>query len=308
MTEPAAATQRPPDARSGAGAMLRAARQAQGLHIAALAASIKVPQAKLEALEAERYQDLPDATFARALAQTVCRALKIDPVPVLAGLPASHTDRLERVDGGLNAPFRERPGHSDPMDWRWLRRPSVWVVALLLGGAAAVAFLPMTWFQSMAKVVATIGVRPESADPARGNAMPAELPASALAGAIVEHADMRTATVTSPAGDAASAPLAEPAPPAPAGAAASVPDAAPAALSSATRIRAVQASWVQVTDSRGQVLLARLLAAGEEIGFDNQPPLKLRIGNASGTEVLRNGQPVDLAPSTRDNIANLEIR
>ncbi|WP_234413770.1 RodZ domain-containing protein [Ideonella sp. A 288] len=288
--------------------MLRSARQAQGLHIAALAASIKVPQAKLEALEAERYQDLPDATFARALAQTVCRALKIDPGPVLAGLPAGHTDRLERVDGGLNAPFRERPGHADPMDWRWIKRPSFWVVALLLGAAAAVSFLPMTWFQSMTKVVAAIGGRSESADPARGNAMPAELPASALAGAIVEHADMRTATVTTAAGDAASASVTGHAPPAAVVVAASVPTVAPAALASATRIRAVQASWVQVTDSRGQVLLSRVLAAGEEIGFDNEPPLKLRIGNASGTEVLRNGQPVDLAPSTRDNIANLEIR
>ena len=46
-----------------AGALLRAARQQQGLHIAALAASIKVAPAKLEALEAGRVHALPDATF-----------------------------------------------------------------------------------------------------------------------------------------------------------------------------------------------------------------------------------------------------
>ena len=46
--------------------MLRAARQQQGLHIAALAAAIKVTPAKLEALEAGRIEALPDATFARA--------------------------------------------------------------------------------------------------------------------------------------------------------------------------------------------------------------------------------------------------
>ena len=55
-----------------AGALLRAARQQQGLHIAALAASIKVTPAKLEALESGRIQELPDATFTRALALTVC--------------------------------------------------------------------------------------------------------------------------------------------------------------------------------------------------------------------------------------------
>ncbi|HSB99271.1 MAG TPA: helix-turn-helix transcriptional regulator, partial [Burkholderiaceae bacterium] len=79
MTDEAA----PPaaDARS-AGAMLRAAREKQGLHIAALSASIKVPQAKLEALEAGRYHELTDATFVRALAHSVCRVLKIDAKPV----------------------------------------------------------------------------------------------------------------------------------------------------------------------------------------------------------------------------------
>ena len=70
-----------------AGGLLRAARQAQGLHIAALAASIKVPQRKLESLEADRYGELPDMTFTRALAKTVCRSLKIDATPVLALLP-----------------------------------------------------------------------------------------------------------------------------------------------------------------------------------------------------------------------------
>ena len=46
-----------------AGAMLRAAREKRGLHIAALAASIKVSPRKLEALEADRYAELPDLTF-----------------------------------------------------------------------------------------------------------------------------------------------------------------------------------------------------------------------------------------------------
>ena len=59
--------------RRAPGALLREAREAQGLHIAALAAAIKVTQKKLELLEADRFDALPDATFARALAQTVCR-------------------------------------------------------------------------------------------------------------------------------------------------------------------------------------------------------------------------------------------
>ena len=69
--------------------MLRAAREKQGLHIAALAAAIKVSPRKLDALENDRWHELPDATFTRALAQTVCRTLKVDARPVLDKLPPS---------------------------------------------------------------------------------------------------------------------------------------------------------------------------------------------------------------------------
>ena len=43
-----------------AGSLLREARAAAGLHIAALAVSLKVPVRKLEALEADRLYLLPD--------------------------------------------------------------------------------------------------------------------------------------------------------------------------------------------------------------------------------------------------------
>ena len=56
---------------TSAGAMLREARELEGLDIAALAVSLKVPVKKLEALEADRFDLLPDTVFARALAASV---------------------------------------------------------------------------------------------------------------------------------------------------------------------------------------------------------------------------------------------
>jgi len=87
---------------------LRAAREAAGMHVAALAAVLKVPVDKLQALEAGRYEDLPNLTFARALAQSVCRVLKIDPKPILQGLPQVAGTRLEPKEGALNAPMPDR--------------------------------------------------------------------------------------------------------------------------------------------------------------------------------------------------------
>jgi hypothetical protein len=78
MNDAAGAAAGPLAATSAGPAPARGAR-AQGLHIARSPPSIKVTQKKLELLEADRFDALPDATFTRALAQTVCRALKIDP-------------------------------------------------------------------------------------------------------------------------------------------------------------------------------------------------------------------------------------
>ena len=125
-----------------AGTLLRQAREAAGLHVAALAVSLKVPVRKLEALEADRYDDLPDAVFARALASSICRNLKIDPQPVLARLPQTASPRLVQDHEGINAPFRA-PGDVAAGGWQQqLMRPVPLAVGALLLGAVAILLLP----------------------------------------------------------------------------------------------------------------------------------------------------------------------
>src|SRR6185312_1196565 len=124
-----------------AGAILRQAREAAGLHIAVLAVSLKVPVGKLEALEADRLDQLPDAMFARALAATVCRQLKIDPAPVLQQLPQM-TPRLTPDHGGINAPFRTLDEKSRTGMSTELSRPAVLAVLAILLGALVLILLP----------------------------------------------------------------------------------------------------------------------------------------------------------------------
>ena len=54
-----------------AGALLRQYREAHGFQVDTLAQALRVSPAKLEALEADRLGDLPDAMFARALTLAV---------------------------------------------------------------------------------------------------------------------------------------------------------------------------------------------------------------------------------------------
>ena len=95
-----------------AGGLLKEARQAAGMHIAALAVALKVPVSKLEALEADNYAVLPDTVFVRALASSVCRTLKIDAAPILLLLPQSQSPRLSVDSAGINAPVKGSAGKS----------------------------------------------------------------------------------------------------------------------------------------------------------------------------------------------------
>mgnify|MGYP003612368917 CR=1 FL=1 len=60
--------------RASAGTLLREMREAAGVDVGLLASALKVSVQKVEALEADRLDLLPDVTFARGLASTVCRA------------------------------------------------------------------------------------------------------------------------------------------------------------------------------------------------------------------------------------------
>lgn len=265
------------------GALLRAARVRQGMHIAMLAASLKVPPAKLEALEAGRFDELPDATFTRALALSVCRALKIDPAPVLALLPHPPAIGLEKVAVGLNTPFRDRPGSVIPADWVPWRKPALWAAGALVAGAAAFVLLP-----------------PRGVTPLPAASMPPAVSASEAA------IDAPASTLAAVAADAA-LPAASPAAEAPASVPAAVVDPALAAAQGAVLV-AVQPTWIQAVDGGGQVLMSRLMPAGETLELVGTPPIRIKIGNAAGTRLHFRGQPVDLAAATRDNVASVELR
>lgn len=74
------------------------------------------------------------------------------------------------------------------------------------------------------------------------------------------------------------------------------------------QLRTSEASWVEVRDARGQLLLSRTVQPGESVGLDGSLPMRLVIGNAAVTQLGFRGKTVDLAPSTRDNVARVELR
>ena len=320
---------------SGAGALIRQVREAQSVSIDALASIIKVPVAKLEALEAEDWSFLPDANLNRALAMTVCRALKVEAAPIMALMPAAVVKSLAAAKAPLNQPFRDfsHTGltfeSSSPLGIRVPKMSSAVVgpvVLLLL--AAGVYFAPdqldvEAWFPAL-----SVSDAPQPAVPASGVALglPVPMPVLEVASAVSPAAVSVVPAVASAA--AASSAPASPAPvasvaqsvrTAPVAASAVVAQPSPASVvpSSASApsgplakmtLSAKESAWIEVRDASGQKLFSRLLAGGERVELQGRPPLNVHAGNAPTVSIQFNGRPVDLVAVTRQNVARIELK
>jgi cytoskeleton protein RodZ len=67
-------------------------------------------------------------------------------------------------------------------------------------------------------------------------------------------------------------------------------------------------SWIEVTDSKGQVVLRRTLNAGETAAASGALPLAAVVGRADATQVQVRGKAFDLSGFAKDNVARFEVR
>ena len=128
-----------------AGALLRQLREDAGFKLDVLAQALRVSPAKLEALEADRLDELPDAMFARALTLAICRQLKTDAAPVLALLPGQDVSRLAaKNERGLDFPL-DRPSLLPQSSFVVVARlftPLRWAAVLILALALVIGYWP----------------------------------------------------------------------------------------------------------------------------------------------------------------------
>ncbi len=302
-----------PAAEVSAGALLRRAREASGLHVAALAVAMKVPVKKLEALESDRWDLLTDAVFVRALAASVCRALKLDPAEVLAKLPQSAVPRLDSDVRGINTPFQS--GRENPLTSvsAYFSKPTVLLVFGLLLAAVLILLFPTTHSSTTVASVPVEAVPPQ----AQGSAVFAseplnvpQTPASAVAAMVASAPAAILAKAASMPAVAALARLAS-APLAPASSATAAPSTALASapLGNASVVfRAHATSWVEVTDAYKAVLIRRSLNAGEKAEVNGAMPLAVVVGAVDAVAVEVQGKPFALDPIGATNVARFEVK
>ncbi|GAB3363209.1 MULTISPECIES: helix-turn-helix domain-containing protein [Giesbergeria] len=293
------------------GSLLRQARQAQGLHVETLAASLKVPVAKLEALEADNFAVFPDANFVRAFAASVCRTLKIDAAEVLAAMPPGALPRLAHNSEGINTRLRDERSRSL---FTVLGGKSITlaIFALLLG-ALLVFFLPQR-------------SETEPEIPEEELSAPAPAPAARLDAEKTDHIPTPPPTVPTTPSVVVAPPtttptlaLSQPQPatpqqlplsPSPATvAASSSPQTAPAVSAEGVLVLSARASsWIHVRDAKGATVLQRTLASGESVTVTHSPPLWVTVGRADMTDVYVRGARFEIAALSRENVAKFEVK
>jgi cytoskeleton protein RodZ len=278
--------------------LLRLAREAQGLHMGALAVALKVPVKKLEALEAGRFDELPDMMFARALALSICRVLKIDSAPIMASLPEQQVNPFKSTETGLNTTFKESTGGANRAMWSHVTRPMGLGVVLLLLVILAVVLWPTVPAIESASVNSS--GRLTGADQnvpvsiaSMGSSLPepsaAQVAASAAEGSVTENATPGT-VVQAVANEGAI----------------SLPETA--AQTALLEFAAHGVSWVEVFDAAGKPKLRKLTADGDVLRVTGQLPLSVVVGRADQISVMVRGKPLDIAPMAKENVARFEVK
>lgn len=275
-----------------AGALLRGAREAQGLHIAALAVALKVSVKKLEALEAGRLEELPDMVFVRSLALSVCRALRIDPASVMASLPEAHVNQFKISEAGLNATFKDGAGASHRGLRAQISSPIGLAVLLLVIAIAVI----LAWPKKPLSESASVATR-DAASPVVATEENNVQPPLDLAGASDDASSVAvpTAILQPSKQEVGDGPVL-----------AATPDAGDG--SSILELSGRGDSWVDVTDGAGQSRLRKLMRDGEIIRVTGQLPLSVTIGRADMVAVSIRGKPMDLTPLARNNVARFEVK
>ena len=308
-----------------AGQLLQQARESAGVHVAALAVLLKVPVKKLEALEADQFELLPDAVFVRALASSVCRTLKIDAIPVLQRLPKNISPKPTYPGMSINTPFRAPSDGPGPSIWIHLSRPAVLAGLILLLAALTLIVWPsikarMPGVQTVlgsgsstnesATLAASVASGEANADLVKPEQVrDMKIPVTTTSSAVLPEIESKSLL---PSIIAVSEPLIPPV----TGSNVSINISATGSTSAALLLptnpivvfSATRSSWVEVTDSKGQVILRRTLNAGETVNASGVLPLAAVIGRADAIEVKIRGKAFDLSAFAKDNVARFEVK
>jgi cytoskeleton protein RodZ len=267
------------------GQVLLEARKAQGFTLEDVAMRLRLMQRQVEAMEADDFESLGQAVFARGFVSNYARLLGLAPEALLSrmqGAPAAPAAVSNAV-----AP----PPHS------WLTSP--WLILLLLGLLVVVAAPVMLYLWLNSEGDDELAARVPAAASSRSVAVPDAVPAPGAA--LPETAPDSAAGAT----DSAEPASAEPASAEPSSAEGATPKTE--AGKSVLHLEFGDESWVEIKDASGRMLHRQLNPPASSADVRGQPPFDVVIGNAAQARITYNGRPIDLKPFTDGTVARFTL-
>lgn len=269
----------------GVGDRLRAAREAAGMTCADIAQALKFSPRQIEMVEANAWSLLPGQTFVRGFVRNYARLLKLDPEPLLKDLETAAMPKASVLDlpRSTEATLPQQGGVQS--------KDYVAVVgSLVLVALAVVAyfFVPDDlWSDELAKLKAVL------APPAESRSLEAATPAVK---------DLMPPLANPTGADSATTPLLTEATAATTAAAAPAPG-------GPLRFEFDKASWIEVRDSKGAIVLSLQGTAGSAHDVEGDPPFAVIIGDGRNVRLTYRDHPIDLGPfiNVQSNVARLTI-
>lgn len=284
------------------GEQLRQAREARGLQIADISQTLKLGPRQVEALESGDWNGLPGHTFIRGFVRNYARLVQLDPAPMMAQLDSvleKPVDNLGKRDTGpASMPSSGSAGAS-----RRDRQVMSIGVGLVVVAALAYFLIPsdLSALRHSVQSLLDSVARKEVQEPAAAT----DTPPTAGQAAGSEPVFPPGSTQQQVMYPQVLAPAETPAAAAPA--AQGAENAAPAVAQPQLRFVVDKESWIEVRDRDNKVAFSQRLAGGAEQVVSGQGPLSLTIGYAPGVRLFWRGQPVDLAPHSKGDVARLVL-
>jgi cytoskeleton protein RodZ len=287
------------------GEQLSAARKARRLEVVDVAQALKLGARQVEALENGDWQGLPGHTFIRGFVRNYARLVEIDSAPLMTQLDGI----LQKPVDTLNMSAPKPASMSAGTAFGAPRRDRMVVVfgLLLVGAAALVYFL-------LDKDLSSLRDTAQSTIDSLARKNESEAPVAAKS-----PVDQSAATTPAVPAEPVFPPGATPqqvmnpqalTPPEqllPATNTAATESEKPGATNAQLRFVVDKESWVEVRDRDSKVVLSERITPGGERTVAGQGPLSLVIGYAPGVKLYWRGEPIDLIPHARGDVARLVL-
>jgi len=302
----------------GVGERLRKAREARGLSLDAVAASTHIRERYLEALEEERFEEIPGPAYVKGFLRNYAVHLGLPEDEIMGDIATIHPE-LKRVSAAIPARWVARRRRAAPI--AFALRAIGWTILIAAIGGAYVAYSRYGHLRQVVKsapsspaATVTVQATPPSPPPVITKApplrSPVQTPSAPDAGPGHSPADISRPGTSSPpppsSGASASPaqipasptaatpakPVRPPHPSPPPRAPLSSPAApAPAADSVTVEVVAADRAWLRVV-ADGHTVYDGALAAGERKSWEGRHQVILSTTNAGALEVAANGRPL----------------